>query len=85
MKRRSKAGGKSAKAQPSESLKLKPDTVPKPAAGRSSAIQQMAGWLAIGATGLLRRNMLLYGLGGVIAPFIGIKLIDLVIHNLLGV
>ncbi|HEX2706899.1 MAG TPA: potassium-transporting ATPase subunit KdpB [Solirubrobacterales bacterium] len=38
----------------------------------------------IGATGLLRRNMLIYGLGGLIAPFIGIKLIDLVVHNLLG-
>jgi len=33
---------------------------------------------------LLRRNMLLYGLGGLIAPFVGIKLIDLVVHNLLG-
>jgi K+-transporting ATPase ATPase B chain len=38
----------------------------------------------IGATALLRRNMLIYGLGGVIAPFIGIKLIDLIVHNLLG-
>jgi potassium-transporting ATPase ATP-binding subunit len=38
----------------------------------------------IGATALLRRNMLLYGLGGLLAPFIGIKLIDLVVHNLLG-
>ena len=38
----------------------------------------------IGATGLLRRNMLIYGLGGLIVPFIGIKLIDLVVHNLLG-
>ncbi len=38
----------------------------------------------IGATALLRRNMLVYGLGGVIAPFIGIKAIDLVVHNLLG-
>jgi K+-transporting ATPase ATPase B chain len=38
----------------------------------------------IGATALLRRNMLLYGLGGIIVPFIGIKLIDLVVHNLLG-
>ena len=45
MKRRSKAGGKSAKAQPSESLKLKPDTVPEAAAGRSSAMQQTADWL----------------------------------------
>ena len=38
----------------------------------------------VGATALLRRNLLIYGLGGVIAPFIGIKLIDLVVHNLLG-
>jgi len=38
----------------------------------------------IGATALLRRNILIYGLGGVIAPFVGIKLIDLVVHNLLG-
>jgi K+-transporting ATPase ATPase B chain len=38
----------------------------------------------MGATALLRRNMLIYGLGGLIAPFIGIKLIDLLIHNLLG-
>lgn len=33
----------------------------------------------IGASALLRRNLLIYGLGGVIVPFIGIKLIDLVI------
>ena len=38
----------------------------------------------IGASGLLRRNLLIYGLGGIIAPFIGIKLIDLVVHNILG-
>ncbi|HEU4703307.1 MAG TPA: potassium-transporting ATPase subunit KdpB [Conexibacter sp.] len=38
----------------------------------------------VGATALLRRNLLLYGLGGLIAPFLGIKLIDLVVHNLLG-
>ena len=39
---------------------------------------------AIGATALLRRNLLIYGLGGIIVPFIGIKLIDLIIHNLFG-
>jgi K+-transporting ATPase ATPase B chain len=39
---------------------------------------------AAGATALLRRNLLVYGLGGLIAPFIGIKLVDLVVHNLLG-
>lgn len=33
----------------------------------------------IGASALLRRNLLIYGLGGVIAPFIGIKVIDLFI------
>ena len=38
----------------------------------------------IGASALLRRNLLIFGLGGIIAPFIGIKLIDLVVHNLLG-
>ena len=33
----------------------------------------------IGASALLTRNLLIYGLGGVIVPFIGIKLIDLVV------
>jgi K+-transporting ATPase ATPase B chain len=33
----------------------------------------------IGASALLRRNLFIYGLGGVIAPFIGIKLIDIVV------
>jgi K+-transporting ATPase ATPase B chain len=34
---------------------------------------------AIGATALLRRNLLVYGAGGIILPFIGIKLIDLLL------
>lgn len=33
----------------------------------------------IGASALLRRNLLIYGLGGIIVPFIGIKLIDMVV------
>jgi len=33
----------------------------------------------LGAAALLRRNLLIYGLGGVIAPFIGIKLIDMLV------
>jgi potassium-transporting ATPase ATP-binding subunit len=37
---------------------------------------------AEGAAAVLRRNLLVYGLGGVIAPFAGIKLIDLVISAL---
>jgi K+-transporting ATPase ATPase B chain len=33
----------------------------------------------IGASALLRRNLLVYGLGGIVVPFIGIKLIDLLL------
>jgi len=33
----------------------------------------------IGASALLRRNLLIYGIGGIIVPFIGIKLIDLIL------
>jgi K+-transporting ATPase ATPase B chain len=33
----------------------------------------------LGAAALLRRNMFIYGLGGVIAPFLGIKLIDMIV------
>jgi K+-transporting ATPase ATPase B chain len=33
----------------------------------------------IGASALLRRNLFIYGLGGVIVPFVGIKLIDLIV------
>ncbi len=36
------------------------------------------------STALLRRNILLYGVGGIIAPFIGIKLIDLLVSHLPG-
>jgi K+-transporting ATPase ATPase B chain len=36
----------------------------------------------VGAAALLRQNLLVYGVGGVIAPFIGIKLIDIVITYL---
>ncbi|HTU15490.1 MAG TPA: potassium-transporting ATPase subunit KdpB [Solirubrobacterales bacterium] len=43
------------------------------------------GYRAIGATALLRRNLLIFGLGGLVLPFVGIKMIDLVVHNLLGV
>jgi K+-transporting ATPase ATPase B chain len=32
------------------------------------------------AASLLRRNLVIYGLGGIIVPFIGIKLIDVIIH-----
>jgi potassium-transporting ATPase ATP-binding subunit len=37
---------------------------------------------AMGAAALLRRNLLIYGLGGLIAPFLGIKLIDMVITRI---
>ncbi len=35
---------------------------------------------AMSAAALLRRNLLIYGFGGLVAPFIGIKLIDMIIH-----
>ncbi|MGE4351742.1 MAG: potassium-transporting ATPase subunit KdpB [Bdellovibrionales bacterium] len=38
----------------------------------------------VGADSLLRRNLFFYGLGGVIAPFIGIKLIDLLLSLITG-
>jgi K+-transporting ATPase ATPase B chain len=39
-------------------------------------------FVALGATDVLRRNLLVYGVGGLIAPFIGIKLIDMFISAL---
>jgi potassium-transporting ATPase ATP-binding subunit len=33
----------------------------------------------LGAAKILQRNLLIYGLGGIIVPFIGIKLIDLIV------
>jgi K+-transporting ATPase ATPase B chain len=33
----------------------------------------------VGAAALLRRNLLIYGVGGIVAPFVGIKLVDLVL------
>ncbi|WP_456303689.1 potassium-transporting ATPase subunit KdpB [Asaia prunellae] len=36
----------------------------------------------VGAAALLRRNLLIYGVGGLIVPFIGIKLIDLVVTHI---
>ena len=37
---------------------------------------------AIGAASLLRRNLLVYGLGGIVLPFVGIKLIDMALSAL---
>jgi K+-transporting ATPase ATPase B chain len=34
---------------------------------------------AVGAASILRRNLLIYGLGGIVVPFIGIKLIDVIV------
>jgi len=36
----------------------------------------------VGAVHLLRRNLLIYGLGGIVAPFAGIKLIDMLLAGL---
>jgi K+-transporting ATPase ATPase B chain len=40
------------------------------------------GYKAMSAEALLRRNLLIYGFGGIVAPFLGIKLIDLVITSI---
>jgi K+-transporting ATPase ATPase B chain len=37
---------------------------------------------AVGAAALLRRNLLIYGLGGIVAPFVGIKAIDMILTAL---
>jgi K+-transporting ATPase ATPase B chain len=37
------------------------------------------------AANLLRRNLLVYGLGGLVVPFVGIKLIDLVVQLIPGI
>jgi K+-transporting ATPase ATPase B chain len=38
----------------------------------------------VSAHQMLRRNLLVYGLGGLVAPFVGIKLIDLVVSLIPG-
>jgi K+-transporting ATPase ATPase B chain len=39
---------------------------------------------AVSAASLLGRNLLIYGLGGIVAPFVGIKLIDLLVSLIPG-
>jgi K+-transporting ATPase ATPase B chain len=36
----------------------------------------------VGASEMLRRNLLIYGLGGILAPFPGIKVIDIIVNTL---
>jgi K+-transporting ATPase ATPase B chain len=36
----------------------------------------------VGAAALLRRNLLIYGIGGIVLPFIGIKVIDVIVTAL---
>ena len=45
----------------------------------ASRLRGISIYRAVGASRLLRDHLLIYGLGGVVAPFIGIKLIDLVL------
>jgi K+-transporting ATPase ATPase B chain len=40
------------------------------------------GYRPMSGAALLKRNMLLYGLGGIVAPFVGIKLIDMIIASI---
>ena len=39
-------------------------------------------YVPVGAAALLRRNLLIYGLGGIVVPFIGIKIVDLILTRL---
>ncbi len=39
-------------------------------------------YLPIGAVALLKRHLWIYGAGGIIVPFIGIKLIDMILSTL---
>lgn len=43
---------------------------------------QGVGYRALGAAALLRRNLLVYGLGGLLVPFVGIKFIDMILVGL---
>jgi K+-transporting ATPase ATPase B chain len=45
------------------------------------ALQGVA-YRPVGAAALLRRNLLIYGVGGIIVPFIGIKAIDIIVSAL---
>ena len=53
-------------------------------AGTSSIRLALRGitYRPVGAAALLRRNLAIYGIGGIIAPFIGIKIIDVIIRAL---
>ena len=46
------------------------------------AIRSRVGFRPAPASELLQRNLLIYGLGGLVAPFIGIKAIDLIVAAL---
>jgi len=37
------------------------------------------GYRPLGASAVLQRNLLIYGVGGLVAPFVGIKLIDIIV------
>ena len=60
------------------------DGVTRAVANVNDVIAPQVLGLVVAAAALLRRNLWIYGAGGILAPFIGIKLIDLIVHNLLG-
>ena len=51
-----------------------------PDATTSSPTLTLAWTLSVSAAVLLRRNLFIYGFGGLVAPFVGIKIIDVIIH-----
>ena len=54
----------------------------RPGLGTAASLSAYMAYRPASAVSLLRRNVAIYGLGGIIVPFIGIKLIDLLITAL---
>ena len=57
---------------------------PRPSAATSGATNDYGCDAVYSAASMLRRNLWIYGFGGLIVPFIGIKLIDLIIQFIPG-
>ena len=63
---------------------MRPSPWERSRAATASRILPRASERAASASSILGRNLLIYGLGGVIAPFIGIKIIDLLVSLIPG-
>ena len=76
-----------AKGRPKKAVEAPPNTPAEPRQKRKKANGDKPSLkfdlqTILGAAALLRRNLVVYGLGGVLAPFVAIKAIDLVVRGL---